>query len=203
MSDDSEIDWLPRPTALCIGNGESRLGLDLRAWPGPTLGCNALYRDFEPDLLFCVDTPIAREIAQSGYATRRPVMSRVNGLIPGSEPLRPYAVENRLSSGAACFHEALSRWFGVVLLGFDMGTPHGNRISNVYAGTRGYRRRGHTHSFRQTAKDVRHFREIIRRHGRSTVWHLTDLPSPLADLPRVRVLPVGQYPDLCRRFAAP
>ena len=55
---------------FCIGNGESRQSLDLiQLRPhGIIYGCNALYRDFTPDVLTAVDMGISHEIYHSGYA---------------------------------------------------------------------------------------------------------------------------------------
>ncbi|MDA8915569.1 hypothetical protein N9J01_00545 [bacterium] len=54
---------------FCIGNGESRQSIDLlKLRPhGKIYGCNALYRDFTPDVLTAVDHGIMHEIYQSGY----------------------------------------------------------------------------------------------------------------------------------------
>lgn len=54
---------------FCLGNGESRRSLDLYALKphGKIYGCNALYRDFTPDVLTAVDNGIMHEIYQSGY----------------------------------------------------------------------------------------------------------------------------------------
>ena len=54
---------------FCIGNGESRQSLDLRMFRphGKIYGCNALYRDFKPDVLVGVDHGVMHEIYQSGY----------------------------------------------------------------------------------------------------------------------------------------
>jgi len=56
-------------TVFCIGNGQSRSSIDLiKLRPhGKIYGCNALYRDFKPDVLTAVDGPIMHEIYQSGY----------------------------------------------------------------------------------------------------------------------------------------
>lgn len=53
-----------------IGNGESRIGFDLNKLRpyGKIYGCNALYRDFTPDVLVAVDHGIMHEIYHSGYA---------------------------------------------------------------------------------------------------------------------------------------
>ena len=56
-------------TVFCIGNGQSRSSIDLiKLRPhGKIYGCNALYRDFKPDVLTAVDGPMMHEIYQSGY----------------------------------------------------------------------------------------------------------------------------------------
>ena len=52
-----------------IGNGESRKDFDLNKLKpyGKIYGCNALYRQFTPDVLVSVDHGIMHEIYQSGY----------------------------------------------------------------------------------------------------------------------------------------
>ena len=54
---------------FCIGNGESRKDFDLNKLKpqGKIYGCNALYRDFTPDVLISVDNGIMHEIYDSGY----------------------------------------------------------------------------------------------------------------------------------------
>ena len=54
---------------FCIGNGESRQSIDLlKLRPhGKIYGCNALYRDFTPDVLTAVDHGIMHEIYHSCY----------------------------------------------------------------------------------------------------------------------------------------
>jgi hypothetical protein len=68
-------------TAFVLGNGVSRqtVTLELLRPLGKIYGCNALYRDFIPDVLVATDKPIATEIQNSGYPikhkfyTRKPV----------------------------------------------------------------------------------------------------------------------------------
>ena len=52
-----------------IGNGESRKNIDLDTLKskGKVYGCNALYRDFSPDVLVCVDTKMIFEVIDNGY----------------------------------------------------------------------------------------------------------------------------------------
>tara|TARA_B100001057_G_scaffold61906_1_gene55220 strand:- start:28 stop:861 length:834 start_codon:yes stop_codon:yes gene_type:complete len=55
---------------FCIGNGTSRQDFDLESLrgKGKIYGCNALYRDFKPDVLISVDNGIMHEIYQSGFS---------------------------------------------------------------------------------------------------------------------------------------
>ena len=63
---------------FCIGNGESRKGFDLETLRkhGTMYGCNALYRDFMPDVLTSVDHGIMHEVYHSGLAQKIPVYFR-------------------------------------------------------------------------------------------------------------------------------
>ena len=55
---------------FCLGNGESRKDVNLDALKphGKIYGCNALYREYTPDVLVAVDQGIIHEIYHSGYA---------------------------------------------------------------------------------------------------------------------------------------
>jgi hypothetical protein len=50
-----------------IGNGTSRNGFDLEQLrdKGTIYGCNALYRDFIPDVLFAIDSKMLKEFAEN------------------------------------------------------------------------------------------------------------------------------------------
>ena len=80
---------------FCIGNGESRLGFDLEKLRihGKIYGCNAIYRDFMPDVLTAVDQGIMHEVYHAGIAqiipcyfrdwTKIPAMSYETMLLGG------------------------------------------------------------------------------------------------------------------------
>ena len=70
---------------ICLGNGESRLGIDLDGLRqyATIWGCNALYRDWTPDRLVCVDIEMSHEIYRSGYAFRNVVYFRDWNRLPG------------------------------------------------------------------------------------------------------------------------
>ena len=63
---------------FCIGNGESRKGFDLETLRphGTIYGCNAIYRDFMPDVLTAVDQGIMHEIYHAGVADLIPCYFR-------------------------------------------------------------------------------------------------------------------------------
>jgi len=63
---------------FCIGNGESRKGFDLEQLRphGKIYGCNAIYRDFMPDVLTAVDHGIMHEIYHAGIAQKIPCYFR-------------------------------------------------------------------------------------------------------------------------------
>jgi len=54
--------------AFAIGNGESRQPIDLKSLHGLTVGCNALIRDFSPDILSAADQKMVKEILASEYS---------------------------------------------------------------------------------------------------------------------------------------
>jgi len=58
-------------TVFLIGNGSSRKNFDLNLLKGKgtIIGCNALYRDFTPDILICQDAKMARELFDKVHIT--------------------------------------------------------------------------------------------------------------------------------------
>ena len=129
--------------AFVLGNGQSRqpVNLPLLRSCGTTYGCNALHRDFVPDVLVATDRPIADHIQATGYAidhkffTRKPVPGRGGHRIP-----EPYFT---FSSGPAAVGIALDdRHSRIYMLGFDLGPSESNLFNNLYAGTEFYKKIG-------------------------------------------------------------
>lgn len=126
--------------AFVIGNGISRQGVDLEQLRplGKIYGCNALYREFRPDVLIATDTPIATAIQESGYAktnkfyTRRPLPD--SGACLLTESYRGYS-----SGPNAVGQAAIDGNLIVYLLGFDMGPTTDNLFNNIYADTEFYK----------------------------------------------------------------
>jgi len=128
------------PIAFIIGNGRSRLDIDLESLRGRGMiyGCNALYRDFTPDVLIATDGGIAKEIQESGYAktnrfyTRRPI----EGL--GAKPIEH---NYGWSSGQVALSYAChAKHSYLYMIGFDLaGLNEHQKFNNVYADTDHYK----------------------------------------------------------------
>ena len=127
--------------AFVLGNGVSRLLVDLNQLKqrGKIYGCNALYREFAPDVLISTDRGIAQTIQNAGYAQKHTMYTRkpLPGLGARTVP-QPYF---GFSSGPiAVGLAAIDRHLAVYLIGFDMGPTTSNRFNNVYADTEFYKK---------------------------------------------------------------
>jgi hypothetical protein len=181
--------------AFVLGNGVSRKSLDLISLQthGPIYGCNALYRDFVPDVLVATDKPIREEIQHSGYAIKNRFYTRFP-----LESLGAWEVPKQYwgySSGPiAVALAALDNFSEVYMLGFDMG-PDNNRFNNVYAGTEFYKTVGAHPTFTgnwvkqitQVAKDFKNL-NFIRVKGATTA----DVPE-LSKLNNIKHLGIQEF----------
>ena len=125
--------------AFVLGNGKSRLVLDLDQLKsvGTVYGCNAMYREFAPDVLVSTDPGISEEIQNSGYSlhnlhyTRKP--------IPGKGS-RKIEYNYGFSSGPiALTYAALSQATTIYFAGFDL-TGIDDKFNNVYENTPHYKK---------------------------------------------------------------
>lgn len=147
--------------AFVLGNGVSRLAVDLDQLRslGRIYGCNALYREFAPDVLISTDKGIAHTIQNSGYAIQHLMYTRkpLPGL--GARPV-PQAYYGFSSGPIAVALAAMSQPIAVYLIGFDMGPAANNRFNNVYADTEFYRKSSANPTF--TGNWVRQIVQICR-----------------------------------------
>jgi hypothetical protein len=186
--------------AFVLGNGLSRKKIDLNQLRphGPIYGCNALYREFTPDVLVATDRPIATAIQESGYAktntfyTRRPL----EGL--GANPVpRPYfGYSSGPISAAIAAQDGHNQ---IYLLGFDMGPTENNRFNNIYAGTDFYKSADSPPTFSgnwikqliQIAKDSPST-EFIRVHGTTT--------AIISEFDKLKNFQTQNIGDFCAQF---
>jgi hypothetical protein len=162
--------------AFVLGNGISRKTIAPASLQplGKIYGCNALYREFAPDVLVATDRPIATAIQESGYTqnnifyTRRP--------IEGLGAHRVPALYFGYSSGPiATAIAAIDGHRLIYLLGFDMGPDKNQQFNNVYAGTEFYKMPTAMPTFtgnwvKQLIRIVQDFpqTEFVRIHGATT-----------------------------------
>ena len=181
-----------------LGNGVSRLAVDLNQLQqrGRIYGCNALYREFVPDVLISTDKAIANAIQNSGYAqnnlmyTRRPLP----GL--GAKPV-PQSYYGYSSGPIAVAMAALERPLAVYLLGFDMGPKPGNRFNNIYADTEFYRKSNSAPTY--TGNWVRQLVTIMKDFE-TVSFHrvMGDTTATIAELQNVknlRHMPLADFVD--------
>ena len=125
--------------AYAIGNGVSRREIDLTLLKtrGTVYACNAIYREYTPDILVATDQGISKEIENSGYPsfntfyTRRPDISKGSIEIP--------TAWKGWSSGPVSVALALEHGHRqVYLIGHDFGSTD-KVFNNCYAGTPNYR----------------------------------------------------------------
>ena len=127
--------------AFVVGNGTSRQLVDLHELKtrGKIYGCNALYRDFAPDVLVSTDKPISETIQNSGYASSNTMYTRNPQPGLGAKPIpQPYF---GYSSGPIALALAADADHTVMyIVGFDMGPNQNGKFNNVYADTEFYKK---------------------------------------------------------------
>jgi len=135
-------------TAFVLGNGVSRQNINLfkLRQHGPIYGCNALYREYSPDVLVATDRLIATAIQESGYSaqhkfyTRRPLPNL--GAYP--VPLKYYS---NSSGPIACALAAQEGHRLIYMIGFDIGPKLDQTFNNIYADTEFYKKSGSTPTY--------------------------------------------------------
>jgi hypothetical protein len=130
-------------TAFVIGNGISRNGisLDKLKTHGAIYGCNALYRDFTPDVLVATDKPIAEHIESTGYPLKNKFYTRRPIAESGALTV-PKAYYGFSSGPIATALAAQEQYRKIYLVGFDMGPTTDNKFNNLYADSEFYKTTG-------------------------------------------------------------
>jgi hypothetical protein len=153
--------------AFVLGNGTSRNQLNLAAIKGrgTIYGCNAIYREFEPDFLVAVDTKMVNEIIASGYHTNHQVWTNPNKGITGKSNVNFFSPHKGWSSGPTALWFASQQEFThIYIFGFDYQGVDG-KFNNVYADTFNYKKSQEPATFfgnwlSQTEKTVKEYPKI-------------------------------------------
>ena len=184
--------------AFVLGNGISRLSVDLNKLKqhGQIYGCNALYREFVPDVLVSTDRDISHAIQNSGYTQKNVMYTRkpLPGLGARTVPQSYFG----FSSGPiAVVIAAIDKNTAVYLIGFDMGPTLNNRFNNVYADTEFYKKSSANPTFtgnwtRQLITIVKDFpKTSFHRVMGTTTAHVPEFDN----LPNLHNMPLDQLLD--------
>ena len=129
-------------TAFVLGNGTSRKSIDLNQLKehGTVYGCNALYREFEPDYLVAVDTKMVLEINKTGYQHSHTVWTNSNRAFNGMNGFKFFNPSKGWSSGPTALWLASTHdTQDIYILGFDYQGLD-DKLNNVYADTINYKK---------------------------------------------------------------
>ena len=126
-----------------LGNGTSRKNIDLHPLKehGRIYGCNALYREFEPDYLVAVDTKMILEINKAGYQHDHVVWTNRNKAFEKFINFNFFPTSKGWSSGPTALHLASEHEYNdnIYILGFDY-QGLGKYVNNIYSGTFNYKK---------------------------------------------------------------
>jgi len=179
--------------AFVLGNGISRQQIDLNLLKtfGRVYGCNAIYREFEPDVLISTDAPISERIQHEGYSlththyTRKP--------LPDTGAQRIAKQYFGYSSGPVAVGQAAIDGARVVyLIGFDMGPTGTGRFNNCYADTEFYKKSSANPTF--TGNWVRQLKQIARDFPKTSFFRVAG--NTTAEIRDLQAVPNFAHVDI-------
>lgn len=139
---DNQLSKPQNNIAFVLGNGTSRLATDHKklVGQGTIYGCNALYREFDPDYLVAVDVKMVNEIISSGYHKNHSVWTNPNKGVLTKSGINFFNPHKGWSSGPTALWLATTHAHKVIyILGFDYQGLAG-KLNNVYADTFNYKK---------------------------------------------------------------
>ena len=157
--------------AFVLGNGVSRQAVDLTTLKtlGTTYGCNAIYREFVPDVLISTDTPISERIQHEGYSQKNTHYTRKP--LPDSGARRIAQKYFGYSSGpVAVSQAAIDGATAIYLVGFDLGPTRTGRFNNCYADTEFYKKSSANPTF--TGNWVRQLQTIMKDYPKTSFFRV-------------------------------
>lgn len=132
-----------------LGNGRSRLNLkpeDIHPY-GIVYGCNALYREFEPDFLVAVDPKMILEIEKTGWQKSHEVWTNPNSKYKKFQGFKYFQPALGWSSGPTALNMAAGHGADeIYIFGFDYVGLQG-LLNNVYADTTNYKKSSDTATY--------------------------------------------------------
>lgn len=185
-----------------LGNGESRLAIDIKYLRehGRIYGCNALYREFTPDVLVSVDDRMSTEILESGYEGTHyyrvlrkdrtkdnvyDVIDRFGHKITKSRGYSSGALATLIAANEAQVRE-------VYLIGFDMYKTE--QVNNVYKDSPNYIRS--TDRPIDTANFKIQMSQVVREcKTRKFIW-VNDYHRMIINEPNFELMYVSEFKEL-------
>lgn len=154
-------------------------------------GCNALYREFTPDVLVATDRPISEAIQNSGYALKNRFYTR--------RPLPELGAQTLIkdyfgySSGPnAVSLAALDSHHKIYMLGFDMGPSKTDTFNNIYADTEFYKTSQHPPTF--TGNWIKQLKTVMEKNP--TTKFVRVYGETTAKMPEFEVISNLEHLDL-------
>jgi hypothetical protein len=157
---------VPRGNAYCIGNGPSRNEFDLSRLTatGQTYGCNALYRDFIPDYIFSIDSPITLEMVNEKVYEKciHYTPSLQVNRYPKGGPSHLHLIPNNphwICGNQALWTAGVHGHKNIYLLGYDFQEYGNGKLNNIYQDTENYGERNNDTVFTGWLKQ---FRDLLK-----------------------------------------
>jgi hypothetical protein len=134
-----------------IGNGQSRVSIDINQLDGPKVGCNAIWRDYSTDHLICCDKRMMNETLKGNVNTHSIIYTREDWYDrfaqPGVRKLPPLPYEGSERAdepfhwGSGSYAVLVASMFAkegyVNLIGFDLYSDD-KLVNNIYKDTPNY-----------------------------------------------------------------
>lgn len=184
-------------TAFVLGNGTSRTSIDHTQLKdkGIIYGCNALFREFDPDFLVAVDTKMILEINKAGYQHSHSVWTNPNRAFNGMNGFNFFNPSKGWSSGPTALWLASTHdTQDIYILGFDYQGID-NRINNIYADTQNYKKSHeratyHGNWTRQTMITCQKYehKRYIRVLGEDAF-----VPKEFSNIPNLEHITIGEF----------
>lgn len=185
-----------------IGNGLSRLSIDLNQLKMTTYGCNALYRDYIPDYLISMDYSMVDEIIKNKihYKTNfwTQHSNKIDELARNKEPINFFwGRKETIDSGNSALQLALKNQHTLVyVIGFDYSVSPAV-LPNVYAGTPNYTRSNiYPAASMNETKWINRLNRILKEHPDQKVIRVTDNKHINVTLPNYSEITIEQFKEI-------
>ena len=163
---EDRVKAVPRGNAYCIGNGPSRKDFDLNKLKatGQTYGCNALYRDFIPDYIFSIDSPITLTMVNDKVYEKciHYTPSLEVNRYPKGGPSHLHLIPNNphwICGNQAIWTAGVHGHKNIYLLGFDFREFGKDQLNNIYQDTENY---GERHNDTVFSGWLKQFRDMLK-----------------------------------------